>query len=160
MPDSLYSASAASDAPSQLQQLPSTASFINRMQQSIIFGDEGSGDGQFVDPSFVALDADDNIFVADTNNHRVQVFDHNGVFVRSFGSEGDGKGQFCSPQGMVVDPRGRLAVVDRDNHRVQIFSLLGEFLAEFGSEGTEPGQFQCPRDICADNQGNFLVRAE
>ena len=53
---------------------------------------EGTGDGQFRSPFGVATDSADRIIVADTNNHRVQVFDSTGAFNTKFGTNGKGDG--------------------------------------------------------------------
>jgi tripartite motif-containing protein 71 len=87
------------------------------------FGSAGSGDGQFSTPIAVAVDGDDNIFVADLDNHRVQQFTSDGRFVTAFGSPGSNPGQFGGPFGIAISERGEIFVVDRGNHRVQRFRL-------------------------------------
>jgi DNA-binding beta-propeller fold protein YncE len=54
--------------------------------------------GDFSSPTNVAVDKDGNLFVSDTLNDRVEVFDAEGVFVRAFGKNGDGPGEFARPQ--------------------------------------------------------------
>ena len=51
------------------------------------FGGKGSGDGQFMNPVGIAIDSNGRFIVADTGNHRVQVFDSTGKFLFKFGSE-------------------------------------------------------------------------
>ena len=48
------------------------------------FGGDGSGEGQFVEPVGLAIDAAGNLAVADTGNHRIQFFDPEGKFLRQF----------------------------------------------------------------------------
>ena len=68
------------------------------------------------------MDSDkfDNIYVADTYNHRVQVFDNSGNFLEKLGTNGPAHGQFNLPTGIESDSEDRIYVVDRGNDRVQI----------------------------------------
>lgn len=52
------------------------------------FGKRGSGDGEFLSPADVALDARGRVFVADQNNNRIQVFDAKGTYLWQFGTAG------------------------------------------------------------------------
>src|SRR3989304_4859767 len=79
---------------------------VSAQEFLLSFGTLGSGDGQFHDPSGVAVDSGGNIYVADTVNNRIQKFDSNGNFLLSFGSFGSGDGQFNSPFGVEVDSGG------------------------------------------------------
>ena len=81
--------------------------------------------------------------VADTYNHRIQIFDEKGTFLRVFGSNGQGDGQLSDPRGVVVDQQGNYVVADWGN-RIQIFNSQGKFIRKFGSEGEENGQMQSP----------------
>ena len=67
------------------------------------FGKRGSGDGMFQYPLGVAVSDKDEILIADCVNHRVQVFDSNGTFLRSFGHKGKNAGEFNRPFGIATD---------------------------------------------------------
>jgi tripartite motif-containing protein 71 len=71
----------------------------------------------------VATDAAGRVvYVADSNNHRIQVFDAAGNFLRKFGSPGTGDGQLLIPFGVATDAAGRVVyVTDSFNHRIQKF---------------------------------------
>src|SRR5438876_780020 len=84
------------------------------------FGSQGTGPGQFLGPSGVAVGPDGKIVVGDEYNNRVQVFDATGKLLFTFGSFGIGKGQFDTPHAVAVGPDGRIAVADVTN-RVQMF---------------------------------------
>ena len=88
----------------------------------LCFGEKGSGDGMFQYSRGVAVTDRDEIIVADEGNHRVQVFDSNGTFLRSFGHRGKNAGEFHYPDGLAIDRDGNIFVTDRENYRVQIFS--------------------------------------
>ena len=102
------------------------------------FGREGSGEGEFIIPTGVVYDHNnDRIIVADTWNHRVQVFDKNGRFLFSFGNFGTADGQFNSPVNVAYDhDNGRIIVADTFNHRIQIFSRLALYEGLTVSDGT------------------------
>ena len=59
------------------------------------------------------------IYVADTGNNRIEVFNENGAFLAMWGSSGTGDGEFAAPTGVVVDDSGAIYVLDTDNNRVQ-----------------------------------------
>ena len=90
-----------------------------------IWGGEGDGPGQFKFPEAVALDAQGNIYVADSRNHRVQRLTTQGAYSAAWGSAGTAPGQFNSPQGVAIDAQGVLYVADTDNNRLQRINLAG-----------------------------------
>ena len=67
------------------------------------WGGSGTGNGQFSAPEGIAIDAADNIYVADTGNHRIQKFNTSGTFVTKWGTNGTGDGQFDTPWGVSID---------------------------------------------------------
>ena len=99
-----------------------------------VFGTSGEGPGQFDDPTGVAVTAE-RVFVADSRNGRIQVFDRQGTFLRAFGERGDEPGQFGRPMNLTVDG-DKLYVPEYFNDRVQVFSLDGEPLTVLGGAGT------------------------
>ncbi|KAI5739680.1 hypothetical protein M8J77_022099 [Diaphorina citri] len=104
---------------------------IQTMQIRIKFGTIGSGNGQFSSPHGFCLGMDEDIVVADTNNHRIQVFDKDGNFKFQFGSPGKEEGQLWYPRKVaVLKTSGKFVVCDRgsERSRMQIFSKSGHFL--------------------------------
>ena len=72
------------------------------------WGSWGTSDGQFDQPYRVTVDPSGNVYVADTNNHRIQKFDATGTYVTQWGSNGTGNGQFSSPRGVGTDASGNV----------------------------------------------------
>ncbi len=84
----------------------------------------GSGSGSFRVATGVAIDAAERTYVADFDNHRIQVFDDCGTFLTSFGSHGRDPGQFERPTDLDFGADGRIYVVDFGNNRIQVFAPL------------------------------------
>ncbi len=127
------------------------------------WGSYGSGPGQMDYPKGIAVDGAGNVYVADTSNHRVLVFDELGDFVRQWGSQGNAPGQFQEPWGIAVDGEGNVYVADTWNHRIQKFDVLGRFLVQWGVFGDTTGvlgdteMLYGPRGVMVDGEGNVLV---
>ena len=119
-----------------------------------------SGDGQFNWPKAIAVDPAGNVYVGDTYNDRVQVFDSNGRFLRKWGTVGSGDGLFDGPNGIAVDRGGNVYVTELQNDRVQVFDSNGRFLVKWGTEGRGDGQFKDPNGIAVDGTGNVYVADE
>ena len=115
------------------------------------------GDGQFNDPFAIAVDSQDNIYVVDRNNHRIQVFDSNGIFISKFGEYGNGDGQFRNPDSLAVDSQDNIYVADFPNDRIQVFDSNGIFISKFGKTGSDDGQFLRTGGVAVDSQDNIYV---
>ncbi len=100
-----------------------------------------SDNGTFFGPTNVAVDRKGSIYVADTLNCRVQIFDPSGNFVRAFGTQGDVPGEFIRPKGIAVDSEGHVYVADAEFNNFQILTSEGQPLLAVGNLGTDPGQF-------------------
>ena len=124
----------------------------------ILWGNFGSANSNFHNPTGIACDGKGDVWVVDTNNHRVQKFDGKlGGYLMKFGSRGNGEGQFNSPWGIAVDRvRGYVYVVDSANFRVQKFDMNGEFIMSWGSFGNGDGQFYFPRGVAVDQTDGFV----
>lgn len=121
------------------------------------WGNLGFAAGQFNYPQGVAIDKNDNVYVADTRNHRVQVFDKDGVFIRQWGSHGFQDSRFDFPYGIAVDNNLDVYVADSGNNRIQKFSSTGVFIKKWGAYGIANGSFNFPRGIEIDNNGDVIV---
>ncbi|MCL4524796.1 MAG: 6-bladed beta-propeller [Acidobacteria bacterium] len=114
-------------------------------------------EGTFSTPLGAAVDSDGNVFVTDTLNDRVQMFDADGEFVQTFGKQGVAPGTFMRAKGIAVDSDGHIYVTDAEFNNVQVFDTEGNTLAAFGTRGTEPGQFTLITGIYIDKQNHILV---
>lgn len=113
-------------------------------------------------PRGVAADRRGNVYVADTLNHRIAVYDSSGRFVRAWGSVGTGPGQFAardSPQGVAVGPDNLIYVADTWNQRIEVFRTDGRFVRQWGGGpiGSGQGQFYGPRSVAVAPSGNVFV---
>jgi DNA-binding beta-propeller fold protein YncE len=116
--------------------------------------------GNFSLPTNVALDKDGNVYVTDTLNDRVEVFDADGNFISQFGTPGDGPGHFARPKGIAIDSDGHIWVADEVQSRVQVFNKQGQLLIYFGELGWYPGQFQALYGIASDDKYNRIITTE
>ena len=116
--------------------------------------------GNFSLPTNVAVDKEGNVYVTDTLNNRVEIFDADGKFISAFGRSGDGPGHFARPKGIAIDRDGHIWVVDGMQQRVQVFDNEGRLLIYFGQPGNWPGQFSAPYDIAINPKSNLVVTSE
>ncbi len=94
---------------------PATPQFV------LTWGSQGTGDGQFASPDYIAVDGSGSVYVADRLNERIQKFDGTGTFLTQWGSMGTGDSQFSNPRGIAVDGSGNVYVAEEFNHRIQKF---------------------------------------
>jgi tripartite motif-containing protein 71 len=134
--------------------------YIQKFSNTGTFIKKWGGPGQFSEPSYLAVDrrsGQQNVFVADFDNHNIQKFSNSGTFIKKWGSNGGSNGQFRHPEGVAVDSSGNVFVADTYNHRIQKFSNTGTFIRKWGSLGTGNGQFEYPNGIAVDKSGNVFV---
>jgi serine/threonine protein kinase/DNA-binding beta-propeller fold protein YncE len=121
------------------------------------WGAPGVNAGQFSSPSGVAVADDGTIYIADTDNSRIQKLSSSGQPLAQWGSLGTDPGQFSAPLGVAVDRQGNVYVADTVNDRIQKLSPDGKSLAQWGSHGTEPGQFSSPSGLAVADDGSIFV---
>ncbi|MEK6606512.1 MAG: 6-bladed beta-propeller [Myxococcota bacterium] len=119
-------------------------------------GRQGAGDGEMHFPTYVAVAADGEVFVADAMNFRIQVFSPDGKFLRKFGQSGDGPGTFSRIKGMDFDSFGNLYVADGGHSNVQIFRRDFAALMFFGGFTRKVEYFDIPSGIAIDRKRNRI----
>jgi sugar lactone lactonase YvrE len=113
--------------------------------------------GNFAMPTNVAVDGDGNLYVTDTLNSRIQIFDADGNFLKTFGKAGDGAGSFARPKGLAVDADGHIWVADAVQNRVQVFNQEGQLLMWMGGTGIYPGQFRTLAGLAIDKNNRVFT---
>lgn len=129
-----------------------------------------SANGSFSTPYGIAIDADDNVWVSDNGNNRVQAFSNNGNWILSIGgpspyscetspagsvpacTSGSGNGQFNAPRGVYADKLGNIWVADAGNNRIQQFNSYGTYITNIGSS-----TFSAPYQASTDYSRNLWV---
>ncbi len=119
--------------------------------------EKGGGEGQFLFPTYVSLDNRGNLYVTDTLNSRVQMFDPDGKYLKTFGERGNGWGMFDKPKGVAIDSFGNVYVADSGWSNVQIFNQKGQILLFFGGRGPIPGMLRNPTAVTIDNSNHIYV---
>jgi DNA-binding beta-propeller fold protein YncE len=123
------------------------------------FGTRGSGDGEFNLPRDIAITPEGRLYVVDSGNFRVQVFDRDGKFIRAFGSLGRQFGNFARPREVAVDRQGVVYVSDAAFGNMQVFTPEGELLMFMGtrSERDEPARYTLLSGVGVDSDGRIYV---
>jgi DNA-binding beta-propeller fold protein YncE len=122
-------------------------------------GEPGNGEGQFIAPNSVAIDNDENLYISDSGNNRVQVFDKDGKFQRIINGTKDGAGQsiFVNPRGVGVDSKGRVYIVNNLSHNIYVYDKDGNQQKILGGMGSENGHLYLPNGLYIDDRGTIFV---
>ncbi len=161
--DSAGNVWAADTANNRLQELDSEGKFLKAIgwgvkgegtglqvcESSCAAGVAGSGSGQLDHPQGIALDAQGDVWVADSANDRLQQFSPAGEYLGQLETTG-------SATDLAFDAEGKIWVAEPARNRISRYSTEGELLAEAGSEGTGNGQFKAPSGLGVE-EGNIWV---
>ncbi len=149
--------------PREFDVSPPPAAETSRTEGTqLIIGGTGTRQAQLSGPSGTFLDVDGNLWVADTNNNRVQKYDSAGTFALAIGGFGSPT-QLNQPWSLVVADDGTIFIADTWNHRIMKFNSAGEELATWGAGGqttaedNDPMKLFGPRDIALSPDGNVLI---
>lgn len=117
----------------------------------------GSAQGQLNSPAGIAVDIDNNVFVVNRGNFRVEVFSDSGDFIRSFGGNGTAAGMFRNPYGIAADAYRRVLVGDRNLNKIQRFEQNGTFVNALSTANPD-GAILDPMGLASE--GTFVYIAE
>ncbi len=121
------------------------------------FGHTGTHPGEFNRAEGLGLDLAGRVYVADSCNHRIQVFSEDGKFVKTYGRAGARQGELSYPYDVQVDAIGYQFVCEFGNSRIQIFDASGNSVEIIGRAGAAAGEFNNPWSIALDSKGNLYV---
>ena len=137
----------------KLVERVSEIDYKNKTQSVISVCDKGTGNGQLNCPYSVTVDHNiDNIYVADTWNHCVKVFDNTAKYLLKFG-DGKGEGKMSFPKGLLI--RGNKVFVSHSDC-ILVYQLDGKFVSSIGSRGSGELQFICPWGLSTDEYNNDI----
>ena len=119
------------------------------------FSKYGDSDGELIWPVGIAIDSDENIYIADEWMNRISIFTNSGHFLRNWSTQGDGEVNRTS--GIALDLNDDVYVVDSLNHRVRKFTKDGGYILQFGSFGDGPGELNAPWGVAVDDEGSVYV---
>lgn len=119
-------------------------------------GKRGNEDGELNFPTNLFIH-DGKLYVSDTGNFRIQIFNLDGKFLKKFGAAGDRPGMLARPRGVAVDSEGHIYVVDAAFDNFQIFDEAGRVYLFIGAAGHRPGFFWLPAGIHIDEEDKIYV---
>ena len=125
------------------------------------WGSPGIDAGQFMRPHNIAIDAEERVYVADREAHRIQIFDTDGKFIAMWSNVHRPDAMTLWGGHIYVGELNAIGGFDSPNvgHRVDVFDLDGELVCRFGAadEGEGPGEFVAPHGIAVDSEGSLYV---
>jgi DNA-binding beta-propeller fold protein YncE len=120
-------------------------------QLLLSWGEPGDAPGQFMLPHSIWVDMQDNVWVVDRENGRIQIFDIEGRFI-------DQWKELSRPTDLIMDDEGTVYVSEL-NQRLSIFQKDGKLLTQWGSQGENPDTalFLAPHAVTVDSQGALYI---
>ena len=107
---------------------------------------EGTGESELSNPSGITIHPiSSNLYISDTKNRRIQIYDPDGVFISTFASSP----LMCDPCGIRI-VADRVYVTQNPGHYITVFQEDGSLISTFGREGGQPAEFNHPYDIDVD----------
>ncbi len=120
------------------------------------------GEGFLKQPAGIVYDEnEDQIIVADQENHCVWVLTSKGDVINPIGGEkGNNPGMLNAPYGVAITTDGKVIISEKGNSRISVFSKQGVYMFNFGSKGSDPGKFNQVRHVCVNHNNQILVADE
>jgi hypothetical protein len=123
----------------------------------LAWGKKGDKPGEFYSPIQIVINKQDEIFVADVNNARVQKFNTEGKFLSGFDLPlDDPKRISCQVGGMAIE-HGMIYLALMAQHKLMVFTESGKLLREWGKRGKGDGEFHQPGGIVLRKDGTLFV---
>ena len=133
----------------------------------LVFDKDGNltatyGKGQLNYPNQLSLDAAGDLYVTDSNDGRLVVFEPGGNQT-TLVAHGVGEGDLGLPRGLAIDDQGRIYVVDTTDHMVRTYRRIDPvtaappFVGSFGEQGIEDGRFMYPNGLAVDARARIYV---
>lgn len=130
----------------------------NRGTKKFAFGKAGAGMGQFNHPLGIDISDKGRVFVADTGNHRIQIFELDGKFLNMFPVGASAGEKPSDPVDVLASKlKGYVYVSDNDNHKIKVYDRSGKFQFEWGKFGEEFGEFRYPGILALNAYNEVLV---
>lgn len=126
---------------------------------SFAFGTQGTNSGELDFPTGIFVTTNQEIYVVDHNNDRVQVFNRLGLFIRKFKLGATSSPIEGRSQGITVDGVGRVYVADTFQGIIRVFDAQGTLLTNIGTFGTGPGQLRSPTGLIIDRYNRLFIAA-
>ncbi|MGA1839965.1 MAG: NHL repeat-containing protein [bacterium] len=141
------------------EEIKDNQRWFDMVNKDLLWGEFGSGKGEFHHPVDIAVDESDNCYVLDSKNSRIQCFDYKGEFKFEWGGFGSGPGSFIRPTRMAYDPSRFRAiwVIDSKNSKFIKFDLNGDFVKAYIPKDKNGQPLPGPSDLCFDTQGFIYV---
>ena len=109
-------------------------------------GTQGSEPGQLLNPRGMQF-YNGELYIVDSENHRIQVFNKDLHYLRHFGGEGTNNGCFKSPTDVAINDTGKLYVTDTLNNRIQVMDHNGKFIRNIKKKDKQRGYPHMPQKI-------------
>lgn len=120
----------------------------------------GTNKDAMLTPQCVAIDAEDNFYVTDSESGKIFVFDASGKFKHALGSLKGGEGYFKRPTGIAVDSAAqKIFVTDTLRDKIFVLDMEGQVMQTIGKPGTGNGEFHFPTELRLDNSSLMVVDA-
>jgi sugar lactone lactonase YvrE len=116
-------------------------------------GDDTDDENQFFRlPNDIKIGKDGLVYISDSGNHRIQVFDRTGNHVKTLGSRGNGPGDLFQPRALAIDNDNNILVADSSNRRIQALGTRGNYLFSFKLDKARK-----PSSIAVNSKNQILV---
>lgn len=123
---------------------------IFSLEEELSIGEEGGEDYMFSQIRNVAVDEDDRIYVLDSKESHIKIFDGNGNYIKTIGRKGQGPGEMGIPSNVFITTQNEVMVTDQRNRRLTFFSLKGEFIKSIATISVRLSQTK------VDSKGNII----